>query len=72
MCQLSTIKVYAGLSRERKVYAMSRYTVSWLVNLSVSKGGNMDKITIDKLTYYLLWAGCILNVTGFILGLFMK
>ncbi len=32
----------------------------------------MDKITIDKLTYYLLWAGCILNATGFILGLFMK
>ncbi|QBQ76614.1 hypothetical protein R4596rev_00051 [Escherichia phage vB_EcoP_R4596] len=32
----------------------------------------MDKITIDKPTYYLLWAGCILNVTGFILWLFMK
>ena len=32
----------------------------------------MDKIIIDKLTYYLLWAGCILNVTCFILGLFMK
>lgn len=32
----------------------------------------MDKITIDKLTYYLLWVGCITNVTGCILGLFMK
>ena len=32
----------------------------------------MDKIAVDKVTYYLLWAGCLLNVTGIILGLFTK